>query len=352
MCRSLAEMKKKSGGAFRVCISSEGGAVSVMKDKKDKSAFRLKDFEDTVVDTGDDEDAAPKKFYSDGDVLTVRVLAKSYDTVYAESTDPSYKTLAASLAITGASNVRGIYMTDIARNVSVGTCINVNYVNGVFSVDENIIDFIYKRFWQDDEENQEYARMRAKLLFPACGNIMNTWLTEYGFIVRTGYEKIPRFTCRVLDIVGYDSEYDFLKAEVSDDETDCPEVDEMKARDYFLQTYLHFTRIIREPSSPARKIRRLDGRVVTLLHRVLTVRQESTISGYESRRDSLDICCALASIADDSIDLEYYKMKAAYLRSLVAFAKCRFGEVETIPPARNDSAERLKAGVMLDVLGI
>lgn len=70
--------------------------------------------------------------------IVPKVLNKGYENIFAESTDPTYETIALPVEIISASNVRGIYMTDIARNISLDSVLNVTYHpgRGCFSIDE------------------------------------------------------------------------------------------------------------------------------------------------------------------------------------------------------------------------
>lgn len=73
--------------------------------------------------------------------IVPKVLNKGYENIFAESTDPTYETIALPVEIISASNVRGIYMTDIARNISLDSVLNVTYHpgRGCFSIDETTI---------------------------------------------------------------------------------------------------------------------------------------------------------------------------------------------------------------------
>ena len=78
-------------------------------------------------------------------------------------------------------------------------------------------------------------RMNAILLFPYQDNRQNTWLTEYGFLVRTGYEDLDRYSYRTLEIESYDDNFDFFRATISDQEPTNARFSEMAAKDSLLQ---------------------------------------------------------------------------------------------------------------------
>lgn len=77
--------------------------------KKDRKLFTINSFLNTLSDIlPEAPEEEKKKIYADGDVLTVRVLNKSYDTIFAESVDPAYETVAGQIVMVSASNIRGI----------------------------------------------------------------------------------------------------------------------------------------------------------------------------------------------------------------------------------------------------
>ena len=79
-------MKKKSGTSFKPTITAEDDAIEILQDKKDRKLFTINSFLNTLSDIlPEAPEEEKKKIYADGDVLTVRVLNKSYDTIFAES---------------------------------------------------------------------------------------------------------------------------------------------------------------------------------------------------------------------------------------------------------------------------
>lgn len=140
--RFFIGMKKKSGTSFKPTITAEDDAIEILQDKKDRKLFTINSFLNTLSDIlPEAPEEEKKKIYADGDVLTVRVLNKSYDTIFAESVDPAYETVAGQIVMVSASNIRGIYMIDMARVISLGSLINVTYRNDgpYFSIDETLL---------------------------------------------------------------------------------------------------------------------------------------------------------------------------------------------------------------------
>ena len=331
---------KKNSSSFKPILSIEDGAIQVMQDKKDKHTFSINSFINTVADI---TPAAPieekKKIYNEGDYLTVKVLNKSYDTIYAVSIDPAYEPVALPVEIISASNVRGIYLTDIARNISLDSTINVTYRpdQGCFSIDETIIEFIRKTFWEDDEENQQYMRMNAILLFPYQDNRQNTWLTEYGFLVRTGYEDLDRYSYRTLEIESYDDNFDFFRATISDQEPTNARFSEMAAKDSLLQLLFFSSKRIITQQAKKKEVKLLNKEHLSLLHRILAIRQNSALNGSENKSSYISICCALAAVAEDLADLDYYQINWSYLQALITFAHKEFKEIKSID--KKDSSD-------------
>lgn len=321
--RFFLRMKLKSGNSFKPTLSAEDGTIAVLQDKKDKKAFSVNSFLNTVATTVPEEpEEEKKKVYGDRDILTVRVLNKGYDSIFAESTDPAYETVSGPIVIRTASNIRGIYMTDITRNIGLGATINVTYHpdESCFSIDETVIEFIRKTFWEDDEDIQQYSKMDAMLLFPYRDNVKNTWLTEYGFLVRTEYESLPRFSYRTLEIQTYDDDLDFFIASVTNDIPDR-QFGEKEARDSFVRLLFYSNKIISSPIPPKKTIRMMDKERISLLHRILAIKLARALSGSKNKESYLGVCCALAAIVEDSVDLDYYSFSRQYLQSLIAFAK-------------------------------
>ena len=275
------------------------------------------------------EEPVKLKTYSDGDMLTVRVTSTNYDTMIAESTDPSYERFVREVRITGgASNVRGFYMNHFTDAYRPGTLINVSYLAGLdcFSIDRTVLDFIYDEYWYKDEEEGRYRMMDAILLFPKRGVIMNTWLTREGFLVRSGFEDVEKGALRSLDIVDYSNDLDFLIAEVSDREPEGDMFDEWEVRRNFL-TYMQYkTKVIREPMPERKEVKRLDPLSVTLLHRLLDLKAYALESSSE-RGCGLTAAQILSTVAGDTEDSSYYGLQRAYLARTVDFARRHFDAV-------------------------
>ena len=350
--RYFLGMKMKNGTGFRPTLSAEDGTIAVLQDKRDRKGFTVNSFLNTVAEIMPEEpEEEKKKVYADGDVLTVKILNKAYDTLFAESTDPAYETVAGPIVIMTASNIRGIYMTDITRNISLGSTINVTYHSDerCFSLDETVLDFIRKTYWEDDEENQHYARMDAMLLFPFRNNVKNTWLTEHGFLVRSEYESLPRFTYRTLDILNYDDDLDFFVAAVSDDEP-ATKFDEKAAKDSFIRLLLYQNKSIISPAPPKKEIRFMEKELISLLHRILAIKEDRALSGSEKKENYIGVCCALAAIVDDEEDLWYYSLTRSYLQSLIAFARKDFKDIQRLDTEDSKDYGILQKSTMVSVL--
>ena len=331
--RFFLDMKIKKGSSFKAILSVEEGTVQVLQDKKDKHPFSISSFINTVANI---VPQAPievkKKVYTEGDPLTVKVLNKGYDNIFAVSTDPSYEPLALPIDIISASNVRGIYMTDIARNINVDSTINVTYhpEQSCFSIDETIVDFIRKTFWEDDEESLRYMKMNAMLLFPCQDNRQNTWLTEHGFLVRTGYEDLPRYTCRTLEIDTYDDNIDWFQASVTDEVSEISKINETNVKDSLLQLLFYSSNRIVSQSVKRKEIKLINKDHISLLHRILAIRQNSALDGSENKSTYISVCSTLAAVAEDYGDLDYYLVTWSYLQNLIAFAQKDFKSIKSL----------------------
>ena len=353
MNRLFLKMKTDGGAKFKSVLSAEDGAVQVLQDRKDRQEFSaeafLADVAGVVPDTAEEK---RRKRYQDGDALTVRVLNKGYDSIYAESTDPEYETVSAPVKILTASNVRGIYMTDVCRNISLNSYLNVTYRpdEDCFAVDDTIIDFIWKTFWENDEADRRYAKMNAILLFPCTDRVMNTWLTEYGFLVRTGYEPLERNAYRTLDITEYDGFHEYLRGTVSDGIPAGEPFGEKEARDGFMRLLLHSSERILTEAAPKKEVRLVDKDLVSLLHRILSARLGGPVPGSAARAAYIDLSIVLAAVAGDAPDLEYYRVSAAYLRSLVSFAQRRFKDIPGLDGRGLDDDSVRHMGTMVDIL--
>ena len=333
--RFFIGMKIKSGTSFKSLITAEEGGVEILQDKREKKLFTINTFLNTLSDIHPEApEEEKKKVYADGDVLTVRVLNKSYDTIFAESIDPSYETIAGQIVIESASNIRGLYMTDITRNLSLGSLINVTYRQdgAFFSIDDTVVDFIRKTFWEDDEETQNYMKMNAMLLFPYNGLVKNTWITEHGFLVRTEYEDLPRYSYRSLNIETYDDGLDFFLATVGEEIPEKDYFEEKVAKDNLMRLLLYDNNIITSPAKPKAINRTIEKDLISLLHRILAIKQNKALKGSEKKDNYISICCAIAAIAEDLEDLDYYTFSRDYLQVLIAFAQKKFKDIK-VPEA-------------------
>lgn len=329
--RFFINMKIKGGTSFKSLITAEEGGIEILQDKREKKLFTINSFLNTLTDIHPEAlEEEKKKVYADGDYLTVRVLNKSYDTIFAESIDPTYETVAGQIVIESASNIRGLYMTDITRNLSLGALINVTYrLDGsFFAIDDTVIDFIRKTFWEDDEDNQHYMKMNAMLLFPYNGLVKNTWITEYGFLVRTEYEDLPRYSYRSLNIETYDDGLDFFLATVGEEIPEKEYFEEKVAKDNLMRLLLYNNDTITSPGKPKKVNRTIEKDLISLLHRTLAIKQNKALKGSEKKDNYISICCALAAIAEDVEDLDYYTFSRAYLQALITFAKKRFKDIK------------------------
>ncbi len=351
--RFFLGMKLKQGVSFKSVLSVEDGTIQLLQDKKDKHAFSISRFIESANSIVPQEVVEEKKkVYEDGDELTVRVMQRGYEDVHAESIDPSYETVAGPVEIVSASNVRGIYMTDVARNVGLGTHLNVIYDkdSGRFVLDDIIIQFIRKKFWEDDAEAQQYMRMNAMLLFPQKGKTKNTWLTEHGFLVRTEYESIPRYALCSLEILDYDDNLDFFQAKIVDGLPESYRFKETDARDSLLQLLLNSSKTILTPAPQKPVVRRIEPVTVSMLHRILAVKEDNALNGSANKEGYLGICCALAAIAGDEEDLSYYNFKRHYLQRLIAFAERRFKEIKELDSDSSTDKSILMKRLMVRVL--
>ena len=349
--REFAEFRLKLNGSFKPVVVAEEGRIIILRDKKEKGAFKLSSFLSSIRDLNPGASFIRKDTYQEGDTLTVKVLSKTYDDIIAESTDPGYETITGHIEITGrGSNVRGIYINDIARNVGVGTLINVVWTGEVFSIDQPIIDFIRNKYWIADEDVGQYASMRAILEHPHKNNIMNTWLTEYGFLVRTGFEDYPRYAYRILTIEEYDDDLDFMFASVTDEEPQESPFDMRSARDLFVHRFVTESRRITSSVTPVPEVRYLEKYFLTLLNRILSIKLRNSLLTAESRESLCCVCSALAIVAEDSQDYLYYDRLGQYIHSLESFAKEKYTAIQRIDPEEAKAMDMLSEQRMLDVL--
>lgn len=321
----------KKGAAFKPILSVEDDTVQLLQDKKDKAPFNITSFINIVSTISPHAPTEEKKkVYSEGESLTVKVQKKEYERIVAVSTDPAYEPLTLPVKIITGSNIRGINMADVARNISVASTLNVTYHQDqeCFSIDEKVLDYIYNTYWEDDAESLNYEKMNAKLVFQYYNNVPNTWLTEYGFLVRTGYEDLPRNTCRILKIDGY--KHDWLQASMTDEEPTMSEINEKSVKDILLQHFFSSSQRIITQGIRMKEVRLMNKEQISLLHRVLAIRLNNAFVGSEDKSTYIKICCALAAITGDYGDLDYYQVLWSYHQHLIAFAQKDFKNIQSL----------------------
>ena len=225
------------------------------------------------------------------------------------------------------SNIRGISMRDLVMYTDMGSLLNVIYEGGrLFFIKQTILDFIYNTFWVEDEKEQKYARMNAVLLFPKHGSLMNTWLCEQGFLVRTGYEDVEKWAQRVLEINHFDEERDWLMGDVlPEEEWNGRRVDERSARENFVKYLQHKSSAIVSDPLPKVVVRMADEALVSMFHRTLALRE--CFPHSSDAVSHLAACCAMAAVTDVHDDQDFYGVKLDYRKSLLAFAESRFGDI-------------------------
>lgn len=325
--RALLALKNRS--ALRPAFTVPLDGLDIWASKDDlKNGFNPERYMKDCRAVTPSEEPVKLKTYSDGDMLTVRVTSTNYDTMMAESTDPAYERLVREVCITGGtSNVRGLHMIHFVNAYRPGTLINVTYLadRDSFSIDDTVLDFIYKEYWCDDEDGH-YSTMDAILLFPKSGKVMNTWLTREGFLVRSGFEDMEKGAVRSLDIVDYSKELDFLIAEVSDREPEEGSFDELEVRSDFLNYMREKMEIIREPMPVRKEVRHLDPLSVTLLHRLLDLKADGLENSSE-RGCGFTAAQILSTITGDEGDNAYYRLQRDFFTRVTAFAQHRFDSV-------------------------
>lgn len=344
------------GSSIKEVTSGLEGLISIMYDRKASKTFRIEDFVSDCEDVQQREtDNIVLKDYQDGDILTIKIASCTYDTMFAASTDPAYNPIIKEVRIISASNVRGLYMTDFVRNMPVGTTINARYdeSNDCFTLEETVIDFIHDTYWIGDEDKGElYESTDAILLFPATDKIMNTWLTREGFLVRTGFEPLPRFSFRTLNIVDYDEDHDFIIAEVSEEQPSSEKFEELKAKDGFIKFLVYSNNIIVTPMPKKPEIKFLSARQLSLFHRILAEYQTVDTHGSDAKLKTLATCCALAAITRDDDDLEYYKYCRAYLEAITTFAAKKFDAIRQLGGEFADTIDGLTMKIMVSMLSV
>ena len=320
----------------RTVLSSPREGIVVLEDRQEaRQGFLLGRYVrscEHVVPGGAEQ--AVLKDYTNGDRLTVKITGKGYDSLLAVSTDSAYNRLERNIRITGGGdNVCGIYMNHLAEALFVGSCINVEYdeTQDCFSIDGTIIDFIYEKYWLEDEATgSTYEKTDAILLFPARGQIMNTWLTREGFLVRTGYENLPRNSFRILEIVDYDSASKYILAKVSDEELidgpfDCNEVRRQFLNE--LKGYCNANAIMTAPEPERPEIRIIAAPDVAFLHRLLALKWRIASSKPAEKIESLSLAEILATLSGNQEDRCYYGILRGYVERAVLFARKKFDKL-------------------------
>lgn len=348
--RVLQEKWEKLGGKTRQEPCVPGFPIYAMVDKKDKRAFSLEHFmSDLKAFQPYEGDVVRLKQYSEDDKLTVRVLNKSYDSVTVETIDPAYESIRGDLIISKGDNVRGIYLTDIARSVTFGDRINVRFREGGFDVYDTILDFIHEKFWMDDSSVNREKGLRARLLFPKTDFRANTWCTDAGFLVRTGFENITRGETRVLSITGYDAARDWIMAKVLNSDTEEFTIaEENESKKGFVQFLLYSTEDILEPFPLRKIVNMIVPDDISMFHRTLAMK-ERFFKSWE-RASFYAGCRMLSFIAENSSDSDYYHIKEDYGRILIQFAMNQIGEIKELNCRGIESHDVIEMDTMVDIL--
>lgn len=320
MNRSFIDVKVKAGGSFRTETVIGHIPVGFEVDKKDKKEISLRRFlADTASFSPSKGETVKKKAYIEGDELTVRVTSKGYEEINAVSIDPVFEQLYSKITIGRDANVRGIALSDLSWNLNVGDLVNVILEeDGTFSIKETIMDYLFNRFWKNDKHG-DYSRMAAKLLFPKSGSRPNTWFTEYGFLVRSGYEDLEMGSYRFLEGGEYNTDIDWLADfTVVDDEEVEDKFNEREAKAKLIREMVYDTSVIKSPEPPKVILRYAEPWQVSMLHRTLAQKQGFALS---SEAPSYFLgCCALAAVNEDSRDMGYYSVRMEYQNALLLFA--------------------------------
>ena len=327
MNRSFIKVKKQTGGSFKKEEFISHVPVLFQLDKKDKREFSLQRFINSIQDiTPSQDEFVRKKEYEVDDKFTVRITSKGYEDIYATSIDPSYETISGKLDIGTEPNVRGIALSDLSWNLNAGDLVNVILnEDGSFSIRETILDYIYNKFWDTDDE-RNYARMSAKLLFPKSGQRPNTWLTEYGFFVRSGFEDVPMGAYRVLADGEFNQNTDWLTGFEVDEEDTAEEFTERDAKAKFINLMVYETQVIKTPALPKIVIKVADPSSFSMLHRTLALKSRFA-SSSEAPKYFIG-CCAMAAINEDERDMDYYSVKMDYHNAVLAFAANKISAIK------------------------
>ena len=330
MNRSFIDVKLKTGGSFKTETVIDHIPVGFEIDKKDKKELTLRRFlADTASFTPSKGEVVTKKTYNEGDDLTVMVTSKGYEEINAASIDPAYEPIYSRISINKEANVRGIGLSDLSWNLNVGDLVNVVLEDdGTFSIRETILDYIYNRFWNNDEHG-DYSRMAAKLLFPKSGIRPNTWMTEYGFLVRSGYEDIEFGSYRFLEGGEYNNDIDWLADfAVIDDEEVEDKFNEREAKAKLIRELVYDTSVIKSPEPPKVVLKFAQPWQISMLHRTLAQKQ-----GFGSSSEAPAYflgCSALAAVNEDKRDMDYYSVRLDYHNALLSFAANKVGSIKAL----------------------
>ena len=94
----------------------------------------------------------------------------------------------------------------------------------------------------------------------------------------------------------------------------------------------------------------MDKERISLLHRILAIKQARALSGSKNKESYLGVCCALAAIVEDSVDLDYYSFSRQYLQSLIAFAKKDYDGIQSLDTYDSKDMGILEKRTMAKVL--
>lgn len=350
MSRSFIDVKYKTGGSFRTETVIDHIPVGFEVDKKDKKEISLRRFlADTASCKPSKGETVTKKTYAEGDELTVMVTSKGYEEINASSIDPVYEPLYSKITIGRDANVRGIALSDLSWNLNVGDLVNVVLEeDGTFSIKETILDYLYNRFWKDDEHG-DYSRMAAKLLFPKSGSRPNTWFTEYGFLVRSGYEDVELGSYRYLEGGEYNTDIDWLADfEVVEDDEVEDRFNEREAKAKFIREMVYDTSVIKSPQPPKVILRFAEPWQVSMLHRTLAQKQGFALS---SDAPSYFLgCCAIAAVNEDSRDMDYYNVRMEYHNALLFFAANRVNAIKGLDTKEIQTVSADRMAKMVDII--
>ena len=323
MNRTFIGIKGTVGGSFKRDGLISHIPVCLMLDKKDKRDFSLTRFLSEIQEVKPSVEIERKRAYMEDDTLTVRIISKGYGTIEVKSIDPNYEEIRGKIVLNGdVDNVRGISLVDLSGSVYVGELLNVIYNGGdEFSISETILDYIRIHFWENDGEELKYARMTAKLLFPATSRRPNTWLSEYGFTISSGFEDVPKGAYRILEGGSYNDDLDMLTNYEIAEDVDQDEIDEFReseAKRGLIKSIIYSSSVIKTEAIPQKVVKTVDREEVALFHRSLA--QKESFENSKSEPLYYSGCCILAAINDDCEDLDYYSVKLDFSNKLQLFA--------------------------------